>query len=95
MRRLRAPEQLDALLRALPAGEATRISVARDCDVFATGDGEDSTFVVELGGFLVTGPVGADEIARRWGPDGYRVTAVGFDPPGLRWEVFAPVDPLA
>lgn len=46
--------------------------------------GVDERLLVELG-FLVTEPTGIEEITRRAGPGTYRVTAYGFDPPGLRW----------
>jgi hypothetical protein len=42
---------------------------------------------VELGGFHVSGPCGLDDIVRRYGPGSYRVTAYGFEPPALLWEV--------
>jgi len=49
--------------------------------------------VVELGGFQVSGPCAVDEITRRFGPGAFRISAYGFEPAGLRWEVL--VDALA
>lgn len=78
-------DELAARLAELPAGEATRISVGRFRGAYHHGD---YTYpeVVELGGYHVAGPCTIDEIARRFGPGHYRITAYGFDPPGLRWE---------
>ena len=42
----------------------------------------------ELGGFDVSGPVALADILARVGRGEYRVSAYGFDPRGLRWEVF-------
>lgn len=78
-------EQLANRLAALPAGEATRISVGRYRGQYQHGDFVYPE-VVELGGFLVAGPCGFDEIVRRFGRGDYRITAYGFDAPGLRWE---------
>ena len=80
------PEKLAARLAEIPEGALTRISVARfrdtfDYDVFAYAA------VNELGGFHVSGPCGIEEVTRRFGPGAYRVTAYGFDPAGVRWEV--------
>jgi hypothetical protein len=36
---------------------------------------------------LIAGPCTSDQITRRYGPGNYRVTAYGFEPAGLRWEV--------
>jgi transcriptional regulator with XRE-family HTH domain len=83
-----SPVDLEALLGALPAGEATRISVARDSDIWEE-DRAQYRYVVELGGFVVRGPIGIDAIANRYGEGEFRVTAYALDPPGLRWEVFA------
>jgi len=38
--------------------------------------------------FTVAGPVAVADILARVGVGEYRVRAYGFDPPGLRWEVF-------
>jgi transcriptional regulator with XRE-family HTH domain len=87
--------ELEQLLGGLPDGEPTRISVGSDCDEYYAGVPPETRYrlIVERGGFLVQGPIGVDAILRRWGRDAYRVTAYGFDPPGLRWEVFTLVDP--
>ena len=42
----------------------------------------------ELGGFDVSGPVTVADIMARVGAGEYRVSAYGFEPRGLRWEVF-------
>ena len=42
----------------------------------------------ELGGFTVSGPMALADLVARVGAGEYRVTAYGFDPRGLRWEVF-------
>ena len=47
----------------------------------------DYAWIVELGGFHVSGPCTPTEVTRRFGHGSYRVTAYGFDPAGLRWEV--------
>ncbi|MDB4963440.1 MAG: hypothetical protein JWP01_3439 [Myxococcales bacterium] len=77
---------LAAQLAALPEAQATRISVARYRGPFQHGDREYAD-VVELGGFLVPGPCDPDQITQRYGAGDYRVTAYGFDPPGVRWEL--------
>jgi hypothetical protein len=81
-----SPETLATRLSELPRGTITRISVGR-----SRGDFQHSELefieIVELGGFHVSGPCGLDEITRRFGPGDYRVTAYGFDPTGLRWEL--------
>lgn len=81
-------DELAVRLAALPAGESTRISVGRYRGELQHGDYLYPE-VVELGGFLAAGPYTLDEIVRRFGPGGYRVTAYGFEPAGLRWECFA------
>ena len=91
---------LVALLAELPIGTRTRISLARDLGddemidtptAAALGWGELRR-VVELGGFVVTGPIPPAEIARRYGAGAFRITAYSFDPPGVRWEVFARIE---
>lgn len=47
----------------------------------------DYAWINELGGFVVAGPCSVDEITRRYGRGSYRVSAYGFEPAGLRWEV--------
>ncbi len=81
-----------ALLAALPADEPTRVSVARYCDEWLDGrEGTEYRYVDELGGVTGYGPVDPADLWRRYGDGLYRVTAYGFDPPGVRWEVFATV----
>jgi hypothetical protein len=80
------PEGLAAKLAELPPNEVTRISVARYREDFQHGEYEYAR-VIELGGFHVSGACSIQEITQRFGPGGYRVTAYGFDPAGLRWEV--------
>jgi hypothetical protein len=79
-------EKLAARLADLPANEVTRISVARFREEFQHGEHEYLR-VDELGGFHVSDACSIDEITRRFGPGAYRITAYGFDPPGLRWEL--------
>lgn len=77
--------ELATRLARLPAGESTRISVARYRGEFQHGDYLYPE-VVELGGFLVAGPCTIDEIVSRFGPGAYRVTASALQPTRLRWE---------
>lgn len=79
-------EKLAERLAELPEAELTRISVGRSRGDFQHGELEFIE-VVELGGFHVSGPCALEEITRRFGPGDYRITAYGFDPPGLRWEL--------
>jgi len=79
-------ERLASRLAELPPNELTRISVARYRENFQHGE-HDYPRIHELGGFHVSGPCSIDEITRRYGPGSYRVTAYGFDPCGLRWEL--------
>ena len=79
-------ETLAARLAALPESQLTRVSVARYRGSFQHGDREFAN-VVELGGFIVCGPCDLDAITQRFGRGDYRVTAYGFEPPGLRWEI--------
>ncbi len=79
--------ELETRLAALPEAQVTRISIARWRGPCPAGDDRSEyAWLVELGGFHVGGPSTRDEIVRRYGPGSYRVTAYGFDPPGLRWE---------
>ncbi len=87
--------QLAQLLAALPAKQTTRISVARVVGEFVIPEGpeNESGFVEyrnlsELGGFDVSGPIALADIMARVGAGEYRVSAYGFEPRALRWEVF-------
>jgi len=73
-------------LAAMPAGQLTRISVGRYRGGFQHGDNEYAE-VVELGGFHVSGPCTIEEITLRFGGGDSRITAYGFEPPGMRWEL--------
>lgn len=80
--------ELQRRLEALPANETTRISVARWRGAYPAGeDNAEHAWIVELGGFYVSGSCAAEEIIRRYGPGSYGVTAYGFEPTGVRWEV--------
>ncbi len=83
-----SPGTLAARLSELPAGQVTRISVGRYRGPFQHGDREYAE-VIELGGFLVSGPCTSAEITDRYGRGDYRISAYGFEPAGLRWEVHA------
>jgi hypothetical protein len=80
--------QLVALLAALPDGQLTRISVARHRGDFAI-EHTEYVDILELGGFQVAGPIKTDEITNRFGAGEFRISAYGFDPPGIRWEVLS------
>jgi hypothetical protein len=89
------PVQLAQLLAALPSKQSTRISIARVVGEFVIPEDteKDAGFVeyrnlCELGGFDVSGPVTVADILARVGAGEYRVSAYGFEPRGLRWEVF-------
>lgn len=89
------PVQLAQLLAALPVKQSTRISIARVLGELVISDGPetDAGFVEyrnlsELGGFDVSGPIALADIMARVGAGEYRVSAFGFEPRGLRWEVF-------
>jgi hypothetical protein len=73
-------------LSELPAGQVTRISVGRYRGPFLHSN-HDYAEVMELGGFLVSGPCETAQITKRFGDGDYRVSAYGFEPAGLRWEV--------
>ena len=91
------PVQLAQLLAALPAKQSTRLSIARVLGEFMIPDDADANGFVEyrnlceLGGFEVSGPIALADIMARVGAGEYRVSAYGFEPPGLRWEVFVRV----
>jgi DNA-binding transcriptional MerR regulator len=86
--------QLAQLLAALPTKESTRISIARVVGEFVIPEDANANGFVEyrnlceLGGFDVSGPVTVADILARVGAGEYRVSAYGFEPRGLRWEVF-------
>lgn len=80
--------ELERRLGALPPNETTRISISRWRGQYPAGEeGAEYAWLVEIGGFYVSGPCSPDEIVRRYGPGSYRVTAYGFAPNGVRWEV--------
>jgi DNA-binding transcriptional MerR regulator len=90
-------EELVQLLAALPEQRSTRISVARSAGEFLINDDPDGypaeyRNLIELGGFIVSGPIGLHEITGRFGEGEYRITAYALDVPGIRWEVFARLD---
>ncbi len=79
-------ETLRKKLASIPTGEVTRISVARFRGPFQH-DNVDFADLVELGGFHTGGPCDVRDVVDRFGPGDYRITAFGFTPPALRWEV--------
>ncbi len=88
------PVQLAQLLAGLPSKQSTRISVARMIGEFVipeetSGNGfVEYRNLCELGGFDASGPISVADIMARVGAGEYRVSAYGFEPRGLRWEVF-------
>jgi len=88
------PVQLAQLLAALPSKQATRISIARVVGEFMIPNDTDANGFVEyrnlseLGGFEVSGAISTADILARVGAGEYRVSAYGFEPRGIRWEVF-------
>jgi transcriptional regulator with XRE-family HTH domain len=82
--------ELATRLAELPEG-VTRISVARYRGAFNAPTPEDGeaeyAWVSELGGFHVAGSCDVGEMVRRFGKGDFRITAYGFNPPGLLWEV--------
>lgn len=85
--------QLAQLLAALPSNQSTRISIARMIGEFMISEGAVDSFVeyrnlCELGGFDASGPLAVADLIARIGAGEYRVSAYGFEPRGLRWEVF-------
>ncbi len=82
-----SPAELAQRLASLPDAQVTRISVGRWRGAYPAGvDRADYAWIVELGGFHVSGPCTLADITRRYGPGSYRISAYGFEPPGLRWE---------
>jgi hypothetical protein len=70
------------------ASRPTRLSIARDLGAdFETGSGSTR----HLGGFVVFGPATINQIVDRYGGGAFRITAYGFEPRGLRFEVLAQV----
>ena len=47
----------------------------------------DAVDIVELGGFHASGGCTLKDLTKRFGPGDFRVSAFGFVPPALRWEV--------
>lgn len=88
------PVQLGQLLAALPSKQSTRISLARMIGEFMIPDESSGNGFVEyrnlceLGGFDVSAPIAVADVLARVGAGEYRVSAYGFEPRGLRWEVF-------
>jgi hypothetical protein len=62
------------------------VSIARLREPMMYGE-HDYICVSELGGFHVSGPCETNDILRRYGPGGYRVTACCLESTSLRWEV--------
>jgi DNA-binding transcriptional MerR regulator len=87
------PVQFAQLLLALPEKQSTRISIARMVGEFMIPDDNSAHGLLEyrnlteLGGFTASGPIALADIVARVGAGEYRVTAYGFEPRGLRWEV--------
>jgi hypothetical protein len=81
-----SPTTLAARLAELPVGRLTRISVGRYRGPFLHGSREYSE-IIELGGFLASGPCDCNEVTRRFGRGDYRITAYGLDPPCMSWEM--------
>jgi DNA-binding transcriptional MerR regulator len=88
------PVQLAQLLAALPSKQSTRISIARMVGEFVIPEDTDGNAFVEyrnlceLGGFDASGALSIADLIARVGAGEYRVSAYGFEPRGLRWEVF-------
>ena len=78
---------------ALPEKQSTRLGVARIQGELMIPDENNANGCVEyrnlteLGGFTVSAPVALADLVARVGAGEYRVSAYGFDPRGLRWEV--------
>ncbi len=84
---------LEAMLAGLELGKNTRLSFARSLGLndYINDEGDETRRLVELGGFIVQGPIAVEELLRRYGPGEYRVSAYAFDPPGLIWEVITSI----
>lgn len=85
-RHVKQPE-LEALLRELSLGVNTRISIARSLGTDFETEYGDIRRLIELGGFVVQGPISVEELIHRYGDGEYRVSAYSLEPPGLVWEV--------
>jgi hypothetical protein len=79
--------ELDALLANLPLGTNTRLSIARSLGLDDYIDGGEVRRLVEMGGFIVQGPIAVADLLHRYGAGEFRVTAYGLEPPGLLWEI--------
>ena len=77
---------LAGLLAALPRAPATRISVGRYRGTYVSDD-VDFADVVELGGFHASSGYTLEDLTKRFGRGDFRVSAYGFVPPALLWEV--------
>ena len=78
-------DELAVLLAALPAGESTRISVARFVSEYQT-DGMIHLEVVELGGLVTNGPLRIKDLTNRFGFNAFRVSAYSLHRRSLLWE---------
>ena len=78
--------ELACLLDELPRDAATRISVGRYRGTYVS-DNVDFADIVELGGFHASGGCTLQDLTQRFGRGDFRVSAYGFVPPALRWEV--------
>jgi DNA-binding transcriptional MerR regulator len=85
---------LARLLAALPSKQSTRISIACMIGEFMISEGTAVDAFIEyrnlreLGGFDASGPISVADTIARVGAGEYRVSAYGFEPRGLLWEVF-------
>ena len=84
--------ELESLLSTIPRASNTRISLARSLGTDDWIDDGDVRRLVELGGFLVQGPIAIDDLVRRHGTGEYRITAYLLEPSGLLWEVLCSLE---
>jgi len=82
---------LAAMLASIPLGTNTRISIARSLGIDDYVDGGDLRRLVELGGFIVQGPITVEELLRRYGAGEYRVTVYAIDSACLVCEVICSI----
>jgi hypothetical protein len=62
--------ELERRLGGLPPNQTTRISISRWRGQYPAGeDHADYAWLIEVGGFYVSGPCTSDEILRRYGPE--------------------------